>query len=224
MLRDEPWHRYRHLFTTAEQRITLADPIHLCHLLPQGSGLSLSGGKATDLSAPDCVSTFRGEGDGSESLVPGRRRPRGCHSTLRLVSSRESVNTILRGYRAFVAGDLDTVAELLDPDIEWFSVAPEQSPADLDEVRTILTARHADGYRIELERCIGKGEDVLVAFRAAGVEKDLDDDRPLQTRRTFTIGRYWAIVTVREGRVVRVRDYPGLRPGLEALGLDEGAL
>jgi ketosteroid isomerase-like protein len=140
------------------------------------------------------------------------------------MSSRESVNTILRGYRAFVAGDLDTVAELLDPDIEWFSVAPEQPPADLDEVRTILTARHADGYRIELNRCIGKGEDVLVAFRAAGVEKDPDDDRLLQSRRTFTIGRYWGVVTVREGRVVRVRDYPGLRPGLEALGLDEGAL
>ena len=134
------------------------------------------------------------------------------------------MNTILRGYRAFVAGDLDTVAELLDPDIEWFSVAPEQPPADLDEVRTILTARHADGYRIELNRCIGKGEDVLVAFRAAGVEKDPDDDRLLQSRRTFTIGRYWGVVTVREGRVVRVRDYPGLRPGLEALGLDEGAL
>ena len=67
-------------------------------------------------------------------------------------------------------------------------------------------------------------EDVLVAFRAAGVEKDLDDDRPLQSRRTFTIGRYWGIVTVREGRVVRVRDYPGLRPGLEALGLDEGVI
>ena len=53
------------------------------------------------------------------------------------------------------------------------------------------------------------------------METDLDDERPLQSRRTFTIGRYWAIVTVREGRVVRVRDFPGLRPGLEALGLDE---
>ena len=117
------------------------------------------------------------------------------------------MNAVLRGYWAFIAGDLDAVAELLDPDIEWFSVAGEQPPADLDEVQTILAARHADGYRIELERCIGQG--------------DLTDDRPLQSRRAFTIGRYWAIVTVREGRIVRVRDYPGLRPGLEALGLDE---
>jgi len=69
--------------------------------------------------------------------------------------SKESVNTILHGYRAFVAGDLETVAELLDPDIEWFGVGPEQPPADLDAVQTILTARHADGYRIELERLSG---------------------------------------------------------------------
>src|SRR5438093_10657663 len=109
------------------------------------------------------------------------------------MSSRDSVDTILHGYRAFVAGNLGTIAELLDPDIEWFTVAPEQPPADLDEVQTILTARHAEGYRIELERCIGKGEDVLVAFRAAGVENALDDDRPLQSRRTFPLGRHWAI-------------------------------
>jgi ketosteroid isomerase-like protein len=134
------------------------------------------------------------------------------------------VDTILHGYRAFIAGDLVKVAELLDPDIEWFSVAPEQPPADLEEVQRMLTARYADGYRIELERCIGKGEDVLVAFRAAGVEKDPNDDRPLQTRRTFTIGRYWAIVTVHDGLVVRVRDYPALRSGLQALGLDESDL
>jgi ketosteroid isomerase-like protein len=140
------------------------------------------------------------------------------------VSSRESVDTILRGYHAFVAGDLAKVAELLDPDIEWFGVAPEQPPADVGEVKTMLTSRHGDGYRIELERCIGKGDEVLVAFRAAGVEKDPNDDRPLQSRRTFTIGRYWAVVTVRDGRVVRVRDYPGLGPGLEALGLDESDL
>lgn len=134
------------------------------------------------------------------------------------------MDTILRGYRAFIAGDLDTVEELLDPDIEWFGVAPGQPPADLGEVQRMLTARDADGYRIELERCIGRAEEVLVGFRAAGVEKDPNDDRPLQSRRTFTIGRYWAIVTVHDGRVVRVRDYPGLRPGLEALGLDESDL
>jgi ketosteroid isomerase-like protein len=140
------------------------------------------------------------------------------------VSSKETVDTILRGYHAFVACDLATVWELLDPEIEWFGVASGLPPADLEEVRRILMDRLADGYRIELERCIGKGDEVLVAFRAAGVEKDTHDDRPLQTRRYFTIGRFWAIVTVRDGRVVRVRDYPDLQAGLDALGVEEDAV
>jgi ketosteroid isomerase-like protein len=145
-------------------------------------------------------------------------------STLRGVESKEAVDVILRGYRAFVAGDLDTVGSLLDPEIEWYGLSAEQSAADREEVRGILTERLADGYRLELERCIGKGDEVLVAFRAAGVEKDALDDRPLQTRRYFTIGRYWAIVTVRDGRVARVRDYPNLNEALEALGVEEEAV
>ncbi len=137
------------------------------------------------------------------------------------VSSRENVDLVLRGYRAFVAGDLLSVGKLLDPDVEWHGVAGEGSPAEREEVERILTDRFADGYRIELERCIGKGDEVLVAFRAAGVEKDALDDRPLQTRRHYTIGRYWAIVTVRGGRIVRVQDYPHLSAALDALGVED---
>src|SRR5438309_12052230 len=116
---------------------------------------------------------------------------------------------------------MDTVGDLLDPEIEWYGLSAEQSGADRDEVRGILTERLADGYRLELERCIGKGDEVLVAFRAAGVEKDALDDRPLQTRRYFTIGRYWAIVTVRDGRVAKVQDFPSMAAALDALGVDE---
>lgn len=135
--------------------------------------------------------------------------------------SRENVELVLSGYRAFVAGDLVTVHEMLDPDIEWRGVDAEPWPADREDVLRILADRLADGYRIELERCIGKGDEVLVAFRAAGTEKDPFDDRPLQTRRHFTIGRYWAIVTVRDGRIVRVQDYPHLSAALEAFGFEE---
>ncbi len=135
--------------------------------------------------------------------------------------SRENVELVLRGYQAFVAGDLVAVGEMLDPDIEWHGVDGGFLPADQDEVRLMLAARLADGYRIELERCIGKGDQVLVAFRASGVEKDPHDDRPLQTRRFFTVGRYCGIVTVRDGRVARVQDYAHLRAALEALGVEE---
>jgi ketosteroid isomerase-like protein len=135
--------------------------------------------------------------------------------------SRENVELVIRGYRAFIAGDLITVADTLDPAIEWRGVDPESPPTGREDVLRILADRYADGYRVELERCIGKGDQVLVSFRAAGTEKDPLDDRPLQTRRYFTIGRYWAIVTVRGGRVVAVQDYPNLDAALEALGVDD---
>jgi ketosteroid isomerase-like protein len=133
--------------------------------------------------------------------------------------SQANVELVLRGYWAFVAGDLDTVAEMLDPDIEWISVEPEGA-ADHDGVVGILAERFEEGYRVEIERCVGVGDDVAVSFRVAGEERDTTDDRPLQTRRYFTVGRYSAVVTVRDGRVVRVQEYPHLAAALEALGLE----
>lgn len=139
------------------------------------------------------------------------------------MSSSESVELVLRGYRAFVAGDFATMADLLSPEVEWYGVQGE-GPAGGEEIQDILDARFADGYRIELERCIGKGDEVLLAFRAAGVEKDVSDDRPLQTRRYFTIGRYWAIVKVRNGQITKVQDFPSMAAALDALGVDEDEL
>jgi ketosteroid isomerase-like protein len=139
------------------------------------------------------------------------------------VNSSESVELVLRGYRAFVAGDFATMAGLLADDVEWYGVDGD-GPAGEDEIQRILTARFEDGYRIELERCIGKGDEVLLAFRAAGVEKDALDDRPLQTRRYFTIGRYWAIATVRNGQISKVQDFPSMPAALEALGVNEDEL
>src|SRR5439155_217829 len=97
------------------------------------------------------------------------------------------------------------------------------APLD-EESRRMLEERLEEGLRIELERCIGKGDQVLVAFRASGVQADPSDDRPLQSRRYFTIGRYFGIVTVRDGRVVRVEDYPHMGAALAALGVDEEAI
>ena len=136
--------------------------------------------------------------------------------------SQANVELVLRGYWAFVAGDLDTVAGMLDPDIEWISVEPEDA-ADHDGVLGILAERFEEGYRVEIERCVGVGDEVAVSFRVAGEERDTSDDRPLQTRRYFTVGRYAAVVTVVDGRVRRVQEYPHLAAALGALGLDEEA-
>jgi ketosteroid isomerase-like protein len=140
-------------------------------------------------------------------------------SSVHLVS-QANVELVLRGYRAFVDGDLDAVAGMLDPDIEWIAVDPAES-AGHDGVLSILADRFEDGYRVEIERCVGIGDDVAISFRVAGEERDASDDRPLQTRRYFTVGRYSAVVTVRDGRVCRVQEYAHLGAALAALGLDD---
>lgn len=138
--------------------------------------------------------------------------------------SQDSVELVLRGYRAFLAGDFEAIFEMLDPDVEWHGLDGESwDGAGRENVLEVLAERLQDGFRLELERCIGVGEQVVVSFRASGVEKDVDDPRPLQTRRYFTVGRYSGIVTTRNGRVVHVQDYPHLGAALEAVGLEDEA-
>jgi ketosteroid isomerase-like protein len=138
--------------------------------------------------------------------------------------SQESIEVVLKGYRAFLAGDLATIAELLDPEIEWVGLEASAWPGfEQGEVLQVLAERLDEGYRVELERCLGVGDQVVVSARFAGVEPDPNDERPLQSRRYYTVGRYSGIVTIRDGRVVRVEDYPHLAAALEAVGLQDEA-
>jgi ketosteroid isomerase-like protein len=136
----------------------------------------------------------------------------------------DNVDLILRGWRAFVAGDMSGLAELLDPDVEWIGL--EQDAPDRPSVLALLGERLAEGYRVEIEECIPVGDEVVVSFRAAGMEPARrvsdDDGRTVSVSKYFTIGRYFAVVTLRRGKVVRVRDYSQRGDALDAVGLDTG--
>lgn len=135
--------------------------------------------------------------------------------------SLESVEVVVRGYRAFIDGDFDAIATLLDGDLEWYPLGGgPQSFVDHAEALGVLAERYREQYRVELERCVGAGDQVVVGFRASRETKDEDDPRPLQSRRKFMVERYSAVVTIRDGRVVRVQDYPHLRAAFEAAGID----
>jgi hypothetical protein len=62
-----------------------------------------------------------------------------------------------------------------------------------------------------------------VSMRFSRIELDPSDERPLQSRRSFLVGRYAAIVTMRDGRVCRVVEYPHLSAALAAAGLEDEA-
>jgi len=135
--------------------------------------------------------------------------------------TQAAVDLLLRGYRAFVAGDLDAIEGMLDPEVEWIGVGEVAGVADRADVLEVLADRLAEDYRVTLDRCIGIGDRVVVSMRFSRVERDPRDERPLQTRRTYLVGRYAAIVTTREGHVIRVEEHPHLASALEAVGLED---
>ncbi|HEY2371903.1 MAG TPA: nuclear transport factor 2 family protein [Gaiellaceae bacterium] len=135
--------------------------------------------------------------------------------------SQQAVDLFLRGYRAFVAGDLDAIEQMLDPEVEWIGVGEAAAIADRSDVLDVLRDRVAEDYQITVDRCIGVGDDVVVSMRFSRTELDPTDERPLQSRRSFLVGRYAAIVTTHDGRVSRVVEYPHLTAALEAAGLED---
>jgi ketosteroid isomerase-like protein len=135
--------------------------------------------------------------------------------------SQAAVDVILRGYRAFVAGDLDAIETMLDPQVEWLGAGEVAAIADREDVLAILRQRLDEQSQVTVDRCIGVGDDVVVSMRFSRVELDATDDRPLQSRRSYHLGRYSAIVTLNDGRVQRVVEYPHLAAALAAAGVEE---
>jgi ketosteroid isomerase-like protein len=134
--------------------------------------------------------------------------------------SQANVDLVLAGYRAFLAEDFATMAALLDDEVEWVGLEQGDGEAtNRDDVLALLADRLVDLPRVVLERCVGVGDRVVVYFRAAELQADPSDDRPLQTRRYYTIGRYAGVITIRDGRVVEIQDYPHVHAALDAVGL-----
>lgn len=137
--------------------------------------------------------------------------------------SQGAVELLLRGYRAFVAGDLDAIGSMLDPDVEWVGAGAEATVVSRDVVLDVLADRVAEDYHVTVDRAIGFDDRVVVSMRFSRSEPDPTDERPLQSRRTYLVGRYAAIVTARDGRVARVEEYPHLAAALEAAGIEDDA-
>jgi uncharacterized protein len=135
--------------------------------------------------------------------------------------SQENVELLLRGYRAFVAGDLEAIESMLDPDVEWASAEEETVLVNRDRVLDVLRERVAEQYHVTVDRAVGVGDRVVVSMRFSRVETDPTDGRPLQSRRSYLIGRYAAVVHMRDGRVIRVEEHPHLAAALAAEGLED---
>ena len=132
--------------------------------------------------------------------------------------SQENVEVVRGMLQAFADGGLDAMAEFWDPDIVWR--AAEGAIDDLGEMHGLAAVR----------RYVQEGFDTFDDLSLAVEElRDVGDDRVLSIQRMKGRAklsgieielRYAGVNTVRDGKVVRVREYLSVEDALKAVGLE----
>jgi ketosteroid isomerase-like protein len=133
--------------------------------------------------------------------------------------SQENVEVVRRMLQAFADGGLDAMAEFWDPDIDWR--AAEGAVDDVGEMHGPVALRRY------IQDWIDTFDDFSVVVEQL---RDVGDNRVLGVQRltgraklsgTETDLRYALVSTIRDGKVVRAREYMSLDQALEAVGLSE---
>jgi ketosteroid isomerase-like protein len=133
--------------------------------------------------------------------------------------SEENVEIVRAAFDAFLSGDREKTAELVDPEVEFHGtvgglqegqIAQGQSEIDREFEEVDLEAW--EERRLEAEEFIDAGDDVVVLLheyrrgRGSGVELE---------------AKTAVVVAVYGGRVVRIQGYMDRDAALEAAGLSE---
>ncbi len=122
--------------------------------------------------------------------------------------SETNVEITRRGWEAAVRGDLDTMRELLDPDVKWHAGDPNASGACRNREQALEFMRQARrrGPLGKLIDVIDAGEKVVVIMRptaVAGEEPELSAN----------------VTTFREGKAIEMVHYPNPDDALAAAGV-----
>ncbi len=128
--------------------------------------------------------------------------------------SNENVELIRSAYEAYARGDVATMLRFVDPDLEWTYLDPSLEDPEpqvcrgRDELEAALERRAERGLTSEVEEVVGNGDRVMVVARTPGLDayraKAADD-------RNFTV------ITVRNGRIVALRDCRDRNEALSAI-------
>jgi ketosteroid isomerase-like protein len=132
--------------------------------------------------------------------------------------SEPNVALIRRAYAAYESGDAAAMLALVDPDLEWTYLGPgaidrrPQLCQGRGELPAALAQRAQRGLRAQLQEVIGHRDKVVVAVRTPGADAyctHRSDDRN------------YAVVTVRDGRIVALRDWRNRVDALARAGIEE---
>ena len=131
--------------------------------------------------------------------------------------SNRNVELIRSAYEAYARGDLKTMLQFVDPDLEWTYLDPSFEDPDPQvchgrhEFETVLQRQAKRGLKAELEEVAGKGDRVMVGVRTPGADA-------FRVRKTDD--RDYAVFTVRKGRIVAMRDCRNRREAVALAGIE----
>jgi ketosteroid isomerase-like protein len=130
--------------------------------------------------------------------------------------SKENADLIRRAYEAYASGDLAAMLQLVDPELEWTYLDPSlEQPAPQvchgrQELEQVLQHWAEHGIQGELDEVTSSGELVMVGVRTPGVNAHHGWRRG---------DRAYIVFTVREGRVVALRDCRDRQEALRLAGI-----
>jgi uncharacterized protein len=133
--------------------------------------------------------------------------------------SKEDVEILREGFEQFARGDVESVLERLDPDVDWQpAIGPilgVEAVRGREAMRKFLTRDLFDGFsefRAEALAYEDLGDAVLVTVRYVG----RGESTGLEMDQAAT-----SLYRLRDGKVVSMRDYSTRAEALEAAGLSE---
>jgi ketosteroid isomerase-like protein len=129
--------------------------------------------------------------------------------------ANDNTDLVRHAYQAYANGDLATMLELVDPDLEWTYLDPTlerptpQVCHGRHELENLLRGWAQHGLRAELDEVVAGGELIMVGVRIPGIGADhgrRGDDRA------------YSVLTVRDGRIVALRDCRDRQEALRLVG------
>ena len=134
--------------------------------------------------------------------------------------SQENVEILRGGFDAFARGDIDSVLDRLDPDVDWSAaIAPMlgvETVHGREAMRRFLTRDLFDGFDqfraepLSIEDLGGEYVLVMVRYTGRGQSSGIEMDMTSAS-----------LYRLRDGKTVTMRDYPTRAEALEAVGLSE---
>jgi ketosteroid isomerase-like protein len=106
---------------------------------------------------------------------------------------------------------VDAVVDLLDPQVEWLAATPGPWDChDREQVLETFQRQYDQGVRADFGQPIEAGDKVILDVRPYR-----QDERGNKTEER----RLWQVLTMRQGKIVRIQDYTDQAAALHAAGL-----